>query len=137
MSKPGLKSGNNMRFFILFLIMLFIVSSSYDLNLSFDNVEQSVGYANPRVQKCGCSKCHSIELDGCTGCHSSPNKKNGQSDEDSVISERDPVDEISDSENRDADEEPSLPEKQSDNENGVRQGGEFSGSEGVKKGNSK
>lgn len=28
-----------------------------------------VSYANTDVQVCGCSKCHTIELNGCYGCH--------------------------------------------------------------------
>jgi len=28
-------------------------------------------YANAGAAKCGCSKCHTIDLNGCEGCHNS------------------------------------------------------------------
>ena len=34
----------------------------------------SIGrYASAGVQECGCDKCHSVELNGCQGCHKSNN----------------------------------------------------------------
>lgn len=135
MSKLGLRSGNPMRIFLL-VIILFLVVSFFNLSFSID--DQFVGYANTGVQECGCSKCHSIELDGCAGCHNAPSKGKSLGDgEDAVPSEGDSIITEPDKVGSETQEDISSPEKQSNNNTGLSKGGETPRNEGVLKGKSK
>lgn len=33
-----------------------------------------VRYSNAEIAKCSCSKCHTVELNGCVGCHNNQRK---------------------------------------------------------------
>lgn len=62
---------------VIFVLLLFTLS--YGI-VEFS--ESKAGIVNAGVEKCGCSKCHTIELNGCTGCHSSQQgiQKSNESD---------------------------------------------------------
>ena len=70
-----LKHIDNRRFFLL-LIFVLIISISYGFfEFTKTKSESFIGQANAGIAKCGCSKCHTITLHGCDGCHNSPNDK--------------------------------------------------------------
>ena len=68
------------------MIAVFFVG--YGFLDGFEKKPSSIGgYASAGVQECGCDTCHSIELNGCQGCHKSnnPNRSNEFTEEENVI----------------------------------------------------
>lgn len=57
----------------MLIFFIFIVFSfSYGLSeFSKIKTDVPVDFAKAGVAKCSCQKCHTIELDGCEGCHNS------------------------------------------------------------------
>ena len=60
------------KFFLLVFFVFILVTYSYGLfEFSMNKTDAHVDFANAGVAKCGCQKCHTIELNGCEGCHNS------------------------------------------------------------------
>ena len=74
----------------VFGFLLFCISFSVDSSSQNDGA-LNVGYANMDVQECGCSKCHTVELEGCEGCH---NSKQVRKDIDDSIKDRNNSEEL-------------------------------------------
>ena len=64
---------------LLILALVIIAISSYFMHER---------YANAGAAKCGCSKCHTIELNGCEGCHNS--RQSRQESDDTVTRSEEP-----------------------------------------------
>lgn len=65
------------------LFLYFFISVSFTILYAtyiLSNEELHFGYANTEVQTCGCSKCHTIELNGCNGCHNAQYNNNKSDD---------------------------------------------------------
>ena len=78
-------------FFIFFVLFSFI--SVYGVsNSSFSDRDFLMGYAKTDAQECGCNKCHTIELDGCSGCHNSKQNQSDLTDNESGIKSLDKLD---------------------------------------------
>lgn len=71
---------------VFFVIILFALSYGVS-EFSKSNVDISVVYVNAGVEKCGCSKCHTVELNGCVGCHDSQQGKRKPNESESTVSE--------------------------------------------------
>ena len=80
----------NRRTQVLILVLVIMAIPSYFMRER---------YVNAGAAKCGCSKCHTIELNGCEGCHNSqqgkpesydPVSRSEDPHEDSTNSENDP-----------------------------------------------
>jgi hypothetical protein len=66
----------NRRNFLLIFFVLLIITIGYEMSeFSEKKTDLLVGYAIAGVEKCGCSTCHTIELNRCAGCHNSPQRK--------------------------------------------------------------
>ena len=63
---------------ILVFIILILGYGAFEF--SNDNTELVVGYVNAGVAKCGCSKCHTVELNGCVGCHNNQQDRQKSND---------------------------------------------------------
>ena len=73
-----MKQYDNRRFFLL-LLFICIVSLGYGV-LEYSNDNKTDSRANAGAARCGCSKCHTLELTSCKGCHNSPNTKSDPND---------------------------------------------------------
>ena len=76
-----------LRKYFLFIVALMFFFVGYGLLDESENKAANIGrYASAGVQECGCDKCHSIEINGCKGCHNSnnPNKSGVTLDEENV-----------------------------------------------------
>ena len=78
-----IESTNNHRSYLICLFVFIIFTIGYGAFESSKNrTDLVVNIANAGVAKCGCSKCHTIELNGCVGCHNK--QQNGQKSNDSM-----------------------------------------------------
>ena len=63
-------SGIRQRDYLLVFLFLFVVFIGLN-ELSGRGEDLVVGHASAVVEECGCSKCHTLELTRCGGCHGS------------------------------------------------------------------
>ena len=59
----------------VFLVLIIFTFGYGMAEFSKDKPNLLVGYATAGAAKCGCQKCHTIELNGCEGCHNSKQRK--------------------------------------------------------------
>ena len=79
----------NRRHFLLVFFVFIIFTLGYGaFEFSKDKTNLLDGYANAGAAKCGCSKCHTIELNGCEGCHNSQQSR--QESDDTVTRSEEP-----------------------------------------------
>ena len=71
-----MKQSENRRLFSLLTFALIILLSIGFVEFSKIKSDLLIGQASAEIAKCGCSKCHTISLHGCEGCHNSPNDNN-------------------------------------------------------------
>ena len=45
-----------------------------------NKTDVQVDFANAGVAKCGCQKCHTVELNGCIGCHNNQQDRQKSND---------------------------------------------------------
>ena len=64
--RPNTKKATS---WLVFGFLLFCISFSVLSMSSKNDSVLDIGYASMDVQECGCSKCHTVELEGCHGCH--------------------------------------------------------------------
>ena len=95
---------NKRKYFLLAFFVFIAFTYSYGLlEFSMNKTDAHVDIANAGVAKCGCQKCHTIELNGCDGCH---NSKQGTKSNESPSSEEPHEDESSIPENSSGPQEP-------------------------------
>ena len=76
------------RNFLLVLFVLLLFTLGYGVfEFSKNKSDLLVSHAIAGVEKCGCSKCHSVELNGCVGCHNSQQGKQKSNKSESITPE--------------------------------------------------
>ncbi|MFC1803516.1 hypothetical protein ACFL0D_06060 [Thermoproteota archaeon] len=86
---------------VLFVLLLFTLGYGI-FEFSKNKSDLLVNHAIAGVEKCGCSKCHTVELNGCVGCHNSQQGKRKSNESESIAPENETGSHESQSDSADA-----------------------------------